>query len=541
MNLHKYKISATSKSAARTLQFLCLAALLGINQAAIADPTRISVTDFVKDPQKVAALQKGIASMRTNNNANPMSPAFHTSFAYWANTHGYFGNGKYATNLKAYIAYRMPQCLQALDKKTCDQYYAHMQESQVPNDGFTNDVWGTCQHGNLNFLPWHRLYLHFYEKTLRKQTGDQNFALPYWDYYAEKSPDGKGLALPALVRSVSAATLYDQFRTPGLNDNTSAIDPDNASAAQAFKYNDFTNFSNNLQGQPHGVMHCAVGTGCSTPDMGFVPIAGLDPVFYMHHANIDRLWQCWLNKQAQGKPITLAWAKANLGMPDSWYDTPYSFADENGAQVKVTIADAFNPAFISTYAQETNCDISAASTSSNLKASLERSTLKAHKPVGTGKAISLRGAEVVVPLQIQSQEKLMNAAPVPDAIASNGGSLLILENVQLEGSPALTYKVYIGSKKTPAKSAYIATFNYFGVGDHGGDHAGHSNHSAGNSLGTLIYNVTDDLQNLGINSAEDITIKFVPTNLTTSTPKAKDSSSGVTVGNIRLETLPIAP
>ena len=62
--------------------------------------------------------------------------------------------------------------------------------------------------------------------------------------------------------------------------------------------------------------------------MGIVPVAGADPVFYMHHANIDRLWQCWIKKKRGTKAINLAWAKANLGMDSSWFDQSYSFVDE---------------------------------------------------------------------------------------------------------------------------------------------------------------------------------------------------------------------
>ncbi|WNY30195.1 tyrosinase family protein [Acinetobacter calcoaceticus] len=306
-----------------------------------ADSLRMSATEFAKDPAKVSALQKGLEKMRANNNAPPLSPEFRTSFNYWANTHGYFGTGTHATDKDYYVnQYRMPQCLQIYSKAVCDSYYKHIQNSPVPNDGFTDEVWGTCQHGNLNFLPWHRMMLYFYERTVRKYVG-QDYSLPYWDYYQEKAANGQGLALPKLVRGKQAGTLYDQFRTPGLNTNISAIDPDNASAAQAFKWDNFKDFSNQLQSQPHGVMHCAVGKNCVLPDMGFVPIAGLDPVFYMHHANIDRLWQCWLNKKANGQPITLEWAKKNLGMPDSWYDTRYTFADENGNKVTMSIADVF--------------------------------------------------------------------------------------------------------------------------------------------------------------------------------------------------------
>ena len=41
---------------------------------------------------------------------------------------------------------------------------------------------GVCEHGNWNFLPWHRAYLHHLEKAIRDITGDDDFALPYWNW-----------------------------------------------------------------------------------------------------------------------------------------------------------------------------------------------------------------------------------------------------------------------------------------------------------------------------------------------------------------------
>lgn len=191
--------------------------LCGMSLATHADSLRMSATEFAKDPAKVSALQKGLEKMRANNNTNPLSPEFRTSFNYWANTHGYFGAGPNGTDKQAYINKRMPDCIKENGKALCDSYYKHMQNSIVPKDGFTDEVWGTCQHStqtydNLNFLPWHRMMLYFYERTVRKYVG-QDYSLPYWDYYQEKAADGKGLALPQLVRGKQTGSLYDQFRT----------------------------------------------------------------------------------------------------------------------------------------------------------------------------------------------------------------------------------------------------------------------------------------------------------------------------------------
>ena len=497
---------------------------------------RISVKDFSTDAGKVKALQQGIERMKAKSQANPMSADYRTSFAYWSNTHGFFGTGKNSTDLKAYIARRMPSCLEVLDQATCNAYYQHMSNSTVPNDGFTDNVWGTCQHGNLNFLPWHRMFLYFYEKTLRKHVGDPNFSLPYWDYFQEHSPDNKGLALPQLVRGQTAGSLYDQFRTPGLNDNKTAIDPDSASAAQAFSFADFTHFSNQLQNQPHGAMHCAVGTGCATPNMGFVPIAGLDPVFYMHHANIDRLWQCWLNKKAGGKTIDLAWAKANLGMPDSWYQTSYSFADENGNQATMTIADVFTPGKIPVkYNNDTACDTPKAAPqlqAAQTQAKAKMTKFKSHMPVSSNKTVDLRGVTTKVALDPQLPAQLKASDKVELLAQATGDTYLVLQNVTMVGAPATTYKIYLSTEQQPEQKLYVATINYFGVTDHA--HAGH----AMGDMGDLVYKITDLAQQLGHAAAADLMVHFIPSNLTTTPVKETSSQSGVTVGQIRLETAP---
>ncbi len=39
-----------------------------------------------------------------------------------------------------------------------------------------------CSHTNWFLLPWHRMYLVYFERICRKLSGDQQFALPYWNW-----------------------------------------------------------------------------------------------------------------------------------------------------------------------------------------------------------------------------------------------------------------------------------------------------------------------------------------------------------------------
>ena len=48
------------------------------------------------------------------------------------------------------------------------------------------DDFNLCPHGNWYFLPWHRAYLLMYERAVRKLTGNDDFAMPYWDWTQDR-------------------------------------------------------------------------------------------------------------------------------------------------------------------------------------------------------------------------------------------------------------------------------------------------------------------------------------------------------------------
>ena len=55
--------------------------------------------------------------------------------------------------------------------------------------------------------------------------------------------------------------------------------------------------------QPHNVVHSALGGLMGDPDT-----AAQDPIFWLHHANVDRLWNHWI-QQGGGRadPSDAAW------------------------------------------------------------------------------------------------------------------------------------------------------------------------------------------------------------------------------------------
>ena len=63
---------------------------------------------------------------------------------------------------------------------------------------------------------------------------------------------------------------------------------------------EFTDFTDQLE-LYHNVVHMYAGgvSGNSVGTMGNITISPADPLFWMHHANIDRIWAHWPQSQAQ--------------------------------------------------------------------------------------------------------------------------------------------------------------------------------------------------------------------------------------------------
>ena len=65
-------------------------------------------------------------------------------------------------------------------------------------------------------------------------------------------------------------------------------------------------------------MHVAVGGW-----MGSFETAGLDPIFWLHHANIDRLWAVWRARDSQHTdPTESAWLKMSFPFHDGVSGAP---------------------------------------------------------------------------------------------------------------------------------------------------------------------------------------------------------------------------
>jgi tyrosinase len=143
---------------------------------------------------------------------------------------------------------------------------------------WTNIHLNRCPHGVAYFLAWHRGYLAYFERQLRIESGDSTLVLPYWDYY-------------------SYATMPPEFTDPS---NPLYVSRVNTNVRQALTMAPFssqlTNFQRGMssafepsvEGAPHNPIHNIIGNVMATMR------SPVDPIFWLHHANIDRLWVAWV-------------------------------------------------------------------------------------------------------------------------------------------------------------------------------------------------------------------------------------------------------
>jgi tyrosinase len=164
-------------------------------------------------------------------------------------------------------------------------------------------------HGNPRFLPWHRIYLLRMEELLMMV--DPTVCIPYWKSSEEQ-------AFPSwLLGFMPTVTLASGPHTVTRNIGALASLPTAASVAAVMGNATFMAFAPALEGV-HNSGHVWVGGSM----MG-VPTAPADPVFWMHHAEIDRLWAGWQPSHAGQNP-PLSGTAATM---DPWSETEVDTRD----------------------------------------------------------------------------------------------------------------------------------------------------------------------------------------------------------------------
>lgn len=323
-NLRRFLIQALKLGC---LSFvLCLVLFTSEQTVAQANPyIRENIAYFMQDSEKLAALRKGIQVMQERSKSDLTDP---TGWIYQANIHG-------------------------VPPKDCPSGKQDPTTRACPPGDNAPSVWGTCQHGSYFFLPWHRMYLYYFERILRKASGDPTLALPYWNYSEQprkpvpSSFDPLQLPLPFREPKDPSNSLYVSQRNSDMNAG-GKLPPTTVSYSEAFQQKDFVSpqgSNNSFGGQqlpkpqhltsPHGKLerlpHDDVHVKVGQPNGWMInpDYAARDPIFWLHHANIDRLWERWLDlNKGRTNPDPVKYK--------DWMQQEFTFFDENGKQVELT-------------------------------------------------------------------------------------------------------------------------------------------------------------------------------------------------------------
>ncbi|KAK6975523.1 Hemocyanin [Biomphalaria glabrata] len=180
-----------------------------------------------------------------------------------------------------------------------------------------------------SFPHWHRLFVMQLEDSLGLSTG-----IPYWDWTKP------GVQLPNLVKdatyqikdgdSPKANPFYDaaiEFLRTGSRTSRSwpeqgvNLDDLKDAVLLALEQDNFCDFEVQFE-IAHNLIHALVG-GNAPYGMSSLEYSAYDPIFYIHHSFLDKIWSIWMSLQElRGKPYKAHCAQSYIFTPLS----PFNFS-----------------------------------------------------------------------------------------------------------------------------------------------------------------------------------------------------------------------
>jgi tyrosinase len=191
--------------------------------------------------------------------------------------------------------------------------------------------------GLYRFLGWHRRYLIEFERELQRAdallrpTATERLGVPYWRW---QDPFPAWLAgfLPAPDPESGSAPPARKNAAPPAKANAADLDIIvNQFAGQDTQLpgeNDYTKFTYGLEGwglRPNGTSLPAHNHGHAWVGgiMNNTMTSPTDPVFWLHHAEVDRLWEAWRQANPTPGPLLTGtdrvmdpWAESYDGLLD---------------------------------------------------------------------------------------------------------------------------------------------------------------------------------------------------------------------------------
>lgn len=137
-----------------------------------------------------------------------------------------------------------------------------------------------------NFLAWHRRFVKRFEERL--QVENPAVTIPYWDSITNRSIP-TALTDPNLLAELSFDRDWDPSKLTTSGDLAEVRDYSGS----------FAGFQSLVEGAIHSGTHNAVGgdmAGASSPT---------DPLFWLHHSFLDKLWADWQASPRGADPLNV--------------------------------------------------------------------------------------------------------------------------------------------------------------------------------------------------------------------------------------------
>jgi len=474
-------------------------ALLQRASGAAPPAPRMPLEEFVQSPRLLAALRKGVREMKRRKPSDPLS------WFYQAAIHG-------VTDEAIEEAAKADPAVRRVFRK---RYW-----NQCPHDG----------ENSANFLPWHRGYTYYFEKILRMHTEESDFSLPYWNYTEKanrKFPKELGIEhlngdindnRPENINPLFLAerdfyfTSYEHpfaIGLPLLELTDTAVDISLPMAAPVFFgdterqglgggiADEDPSTRGLLESYPHDHIHRAVGGIVAAPGgtvaigaMATPPTAGFDPIFPIHHSNIDRLWALWACMPGK------RWGK----LPSSYWfnERPWFFFDTDGKAVNEPRKAYFNHRALGVrfkYEDPRCRPLMLPAMISDAAESLAERVKSVELLTEVDVSFAVPGAQrAAIAFPKSARERLRGPVTALKAQARADGSdkrlILRLQNVDLGAVPATGFDVHVtttpGAELSRNGASFVGSIALFthAQAAAGGEHhgGGHGSHSAAESF-----------------------------------------------------------
>ena len=364
-------------------------------------------------------------------------------------------------------------------------------KAKPPANNMSWEFWATihrdyCTHNNWYFFPWHRAYLHAFEQVCRAASGDNTFMLPYWDWAANPRVPAafwgadNPLAHPRAVRpnddldsaAVGPTVVEQVLDTPLFADFFGgAVAPNNPRGTAS---------PGVVESGPHNSVHGQLGGRGRPPfDMGAY-MSPRDPIFWLHHANVDRLWTLW---DARGNKVTT---------DPKFLGGRFTFPSPTGVPAAVTVADVLSTNRLG-YVYDRVLFTTAA----------PRTPLTARGTTQTSVFAGPIGSQTPRTVAVQPERAFQEAVPRVFAAAAGGVDPVGYVRLTIQGvvTPAVADAVVRAYLNTPNATVdvsvdsvgYAGSFSFFG---HGPAAPGHMNMGGGEGPVDYVVNATAAIRRL---------------------------------------------